>query len=578
MFFTRSIFAKVLSLLVAIILIMTTTNAVILYFSTRKAVEESIASVAMRTAERVATNLDVKKYEEFLRNPTASEIYWETRELFNTYKEKTGAYYVYTVGVENNKAYIYIYGQPKEYDATTGVRIKEEMTPESTPAQLFDALEGKTTTTPVIDDPQYGVYVSGFAPIRNSEGKVIGLLGVDISADDINSTSQYIVSTSLPIMLGYALALALLVILVSTLLIRRMVRPLQSLSKAARQIAAGDLTVERIEPKSRDEIRELADSFNAMVTDLHNMINKVKDASVQVASSAEELSASAEQSSQTTEQIAQSTTQISHISEAQHTNVVETTDWIVHLSDSSGTIAAKSQEMNQLAQQAVGSSEEGLKAVTSVIAQMREMSETVRNTAESVKKLGDRSQEIESIVELITTIAGQTNLLALNAAIEAARAGEHGRGFAVVADEVRKLAEQSAESAQQIADLIRHIQAETDHAVHGMQAGEIQVAKGLANTEQVSSVFQSIRSSISHVNEKVGEVTDSVAKLEEGIRKVEASASHIASSAKETALASEMNAAATEQQLASMQEITASAISLAQLSEELLHVLNRFKV
>ncbi len=301
--------------------------------------------------------------------------------MLNDYREKTGALYVYTLGEENNKWYLYIDGQPKEVDQATGVVTKEELPKEASLPKLADGTKIEPIVTSIVEDPKYGKYVSGFVPIRNSEGRAIGMLGVDIGAAEVDSISHHIITKSLPITVGYGLAFAVLVIVLCSLIIRKMVLPLKILSGAARRIANVDLTVEKIEVKSNDEIRELANSFNGMVANLHTIIHKGKDSSVQVAALAEELSASADQSSKATDQIAQSIQQISMVSETQRERVAQTFDWILHLSSSSESIAQKSAEMNELAQKAVELTVQGLQAVNTIVAQMREMSDTVQNTA-----------------------------------------------------------------------------------------------------------------------------------------------------------------------------------------------------
>lgn len=229
-------------------------------------------------------------------------------------------------------------------------------------------------------------------------------------------------------------------------------------------------------------------------------------------------------------------------------------------------------------QQASERSLEGNKAIQTAINQMNSINHTVEELSEVVEGLGQRSTQIGNIIEVITGIAEQTNLLALNAAIEAARAGEHGRGFAVVADEVRKLAEQSSGSAQQIADLIAAIQAETAKAVTSMESATQEVREGIQLVHGAGESFGHIQGSVGEVAQQIDSVASSAEKLKAGMDGVMDVIRQIAHIANETASGSQNVSAATEEQLAAMEEIASSAEALSKMMEELNDLVQRFKV
>jgi methyl-accepting chemotaxis protein len=209
---------------------------------------------------------------------------------------------------------------------------------------------------------------------------------------------------------------------------------------------------------------------------------------------------------------------------------------------------------------------------------MSSISNTVNDLAKVIKGLGDRSQEIGQIVEVITGIAQQTNLLALNAAIEAARAGEHGRGFAVVADEVRKLAEQSAESAQQITNLIGTIQADTSTAVNVMDSTIQEVSSGIGVVNTAGEAFNRIENLINTVAKQIQEVSAASQQMSVGAMQVVKAIDEISDVSEKTAAGTQNVSAAAQEQLASMEEISASSSSLSKMATELQTLVSRFKV
>ncbi|MNJ56966.1 Methyl-accepting chemotaxis protein McpA [compost metagenome] len=209
---------------------------------------------------------------------------------------------------------------------------------------------------------------------------------------------------------------------------------------------------------------------------------------------------------------------------------------------------------------------------------MNSVQESITSLSELMAGLGERSAQIGTITEVINGIAGQTNLLALNAAIEAARAGEHGRGFAVVADEVRKLAEESSASAQQITGLVQLIQQDTRHAVEAVKANGVETQSGMEIVTNAGYVFKEI---LNAVNKVAGEIQE----VSAGAEQIAASSDEVVKFMEQISTISEAASggthnvsAATEEQLASMEEIASSAASLSKMAEQLQEQVNKFKV
>ncbi len=354
--------------------------------------------------------------------------------------------------------------------------------------------------------------------------------------------------------------------------------PVVKLAKAAEKIASGDLTLDDIKIKNRDEIGDLAKSFNQMAQNLRNIIHQVGSSATHVAATSEELTASADQTGKATEQIAETIQSVAVGSENQVRGVEETSTAINEVSIGIQQIAANA---NVVSSSAILTSEkalEGNKSIQIAANQMNSINQTVISLSKVIKGLGDRSIEISKINNVITDIAAQTNLLALNAAIEAARAAEHGRGFSVVAEEVRKLAEQSAQSAQQISELISMIQEETENAVLSMENATKEVNEGIIVVNTVGTSFDEIFKSINEVTTQIQEVSAAAEEISAGTEQVVTSSNTITKIAVDSSSSTQSVAAAVEEQLASMEEISASAAALSNMAEELQLLIRSFKV
>ncbi|MDX1771954.1 MAG: methyl-accepting chemotaxis protein, partial [Planococcaceae bacterium] len=209
---------------------------------------------------------------------------------------------------------------------------------------------------------------------------------------------------------------------------------------------------------------------------------------------------------------------------------------------------------------------------------MMSIEETMANTTETVEALGKKSNEITSIIRTITDISEQTNLLALNAAIEAARAGEHGRGFAVVADEVRKLAEQSQKAAKEVTGIVSSIQHEVKAIVKQNHDGVQTVIRGVEVANETNSSLEKI---MYQTNDTIQIIEKMVNQIEQTLtysQEVASSFVEVNQIAENTAMNSETSAAAAEQGSAAMQEINASAVELSEQADQLRKVVNEFKI
>ena len=383
------------------------------------------------------------------------------------------------------------------------------------------------------------------------------------------------------IMYANIMVFVMILIAISLLIIylfnNRINMPLTKLIGSAKGLASGDLTT-AVSVERDDEIGELAEDFKIMSNNFKKIITDVNRMAQQVASSGQELCSGSEQSAVGTQEIAQSIVKVAEAVAEQSTLIDKAAESVAVISNSINTASDSAEKTLENVESSAVSAKNGYTSVKSAIGQMENIDAKINEAAETVLKLGTQSKQIGEIVSTISDIAGQTNLLALNAAIEAARAGEQGRGFAVVADEVRKLAEQSQVAAKHIADLIREIQTQTTKAVEFMETGTQEVKLGSQLVGDAGKTFSEIVTKVDKVTldvklvvaeiKKIVQERDSMVKLIDNLEVI----------GTKTSDQSQNVSATVEEQAASLEQLAAVSRSLSEMSQELHKVVNSFKV
>ncbi len=367
-------------------------------------------------------------------------------------------------------------------------------------------------------------------------------------------------------------------ILISYFIGRSISKPIQKVTVGLEEIAKGNLAIEPIIIKNRDEVGVMATTFNKMSNDLQQIVSSVRDSSMQLAANAEELSASSEESLASSQMVAKSAEEQMIASEQQVNHMESSMSSMGALQKGVSEIAYSNDEMLQATDGVKILVTKGSSVVSEVAGQMETIHTTFTETTEIMKNMAKHSDEIQNITSLITDISEQTNLLALNAAIEAARAGEYGKGFAVVAEEVRKLAEQSKNSASEIESMVQLIHTASGSAVKAITTGGDKVEQGLAKTTESLNVFNEIETSVGVVVQKVELVSTAIGQIQEMANSVTESAGKVQTLATQAADGASDTSAATEQQLAANEEISSNAQSLADLAEKLQNEVSHFKL
>jgi methyl-accepting chemotaxis protein len=412
---------------------------------------------------------------------------------------------------------------------------------------------------------------------------------------------------------------------------RQLIAYQKEMTAAADHLAEGDLTAE-VSPRSDFDL--LGHAFHKMIDNLRRLVAQVAEGAESVSAASTQLASAATQAGEATNQITLTMQQVSQGTGQQTEAVSRASSSVEQLSRAIDGVARGAQEqaesvskaatlagqistaVQQVAasaragaegsRQATDAAKIGVETVEQTIEGMNAIKEKVGLSTEKVREMGRHSDQIGAIVQTIDDIASQTNLLALNAAIEAARAGEHGKGFAVVADEVRKLAEKSASATKEIATLIRGIQTSIGEAVSAMDEGAAEVETGVSRASQSGRVLNEILQAVQKVNQQVAEIAESAKAMDESAREMvtanetvsavveentaateEMAASSgevsqvidsIASVSQENSAAAEEVTASSEEMSAQVEEVSASAQSLAEMAQALQDVVSQFRL
>ena len=395
---------------------------------------------------------------------------------------------------------------------------------------------------------------------------------------EINKETQLYINNS-KITAWFFLIVSLLISVSAVFYIRlKIVAPLKLLVVEANIIASGDLSNADVQTKSKDEIGQLGQSFNLMKNNLASLIKNVQLNTGQLTTSAQELSASTEEIAATSEDVTLRINQTYDAAQASAQASQESAHAMEETAVGVQRIAEATQVLHSSSIEASNTADKGSAIIEEAKKQMETINETTNSVNALVQKLAQQTEEINSISKVITDITDQTNLLALNAAIEAARAGEHGKGFAVVADEVRKLAEESKNSANSIVNLTLEIKSDTENVERAVSESLMSVKDGVQIISEAGQSFISIEQAVAQMTTQIQEISATSEQLSASAEEVTASVAEIANGSSTASQSLEMIVAATEEQGATMQQVNGVAVTLSESAHHLQNEIQQFKV
>ncbi|QGU94065.1 HAMP domain-containing protein [Clostridium bovifaecis] len=391
--------------------------------------------------------------------------------------------------------------------------------------------------------------------------------------------SKTVYKNTLYALISLIVVCAAIIVLLSIVIIRSITLPVKSVTQKLEEISQsnGDLT-QRIGYESKDEIGELSRNFDLFMDKLQIIIKEVSISAKTILSSGKELNQatgvtiqSLEQISSTITEIAAGTSDAAAVAKETNTSLSEAARFSKATSNASKNTADNSKKAKEIAEEGAEKISEVVSSITDIAASSMEVSSIINELDNSSKKIGD-------IIEIITGISAQTNLLALNAAIEAARAGEAGRGFSVVADEIRKLADESNSAAQEISNLVKENQLKSNSAVNSVSEVEKKVSVGVAKASEVGKSIENIIENIKDIVSKIEEIDIANEEQARSTKEIESAMSNIASTSSEIASGTENISASIEEQLSTMTEIEKTTGRLSEMAKKLDEITSGFRV
>jgi len=538
--------------------------------STEKAVEDTMGQSALNITRSVVNNIDADKFNTLINPEDMQDIYYkELRQELNSIRETTGLKYIYTMRKTEDNKYIYVVDGTPIDDEEASLLGSEETEMSDLMISSMSGQEGYELS----ESEEWGYLTSAYVPIKDSSGQTIGMLGADFEAEYIMNQLENTKEN----MKVIAAVIALIGIILSTIFSYLIVRSLKQLQSKMKLVEQGDLTV-NVKNKRIDEVGRLSEAFQSVLDNTSFIISNIRSNTDEIVNNVNQLNVGINESNKTMGDITNAVNDIASGTQVQVGSIDNVSNSMEKVFEEIQSITKNAELLTDNSNIALKDTKEAAKILKDSVKQINLVNDTVDDTAFIMKELQVKFQEILSFSDRVSAIASQTNLLSINASIEAALAGKAGKGFAVVADEIKKLALETSNDSKNINEIINKWQVEITSSTDAIENGVIQSKEAVEIIMQVDKLLEGLLNSNKLVDTKVKEVSNAIMNIEKDSNYVLENINQLSDISTEFSSNAQNSAAATEEQLSIMKEFKMTLGNVKEMVERLNMAVSKFKI